>query len=251
MRKLLLALSLVLAVPAAASAQLRGENIPWDFSAPLIGARAEGAGFVGGGDYATDGLTFGLEWNVTYDQTTNLFSYLYTLTDVGGRAGREFGNGAGISHFIMGLSGSCGANVSTCVDAPTTWFNGEGATSLVPGGVTTYGAGASNPGLSTALFGVKFDHGFEQTGTDGVITIAFESERRPMWGDFYIKGGTSDYLLNTALTTGFTSSDNSLHYVAVPNSLGGTTVPEPATVGLLGAGLVGVAAVAARRRRTR
>jgi hypothetical protein len=78
------------------------------------------------------------------------------------------------------------------------------------------------------------------------MTAAFDSERSPMWGDFYAKGGgkPKNYAYNTdfgAATanlhdwtgTPIDSDGNVLFKVLVPN-----TVPEPATLVMLAIGAI-------------
>jgi PEP-CTERM motif len=91
--------------------------------------------------------------------------------------------------------------------------------------------GNSNSGLAGPITGVKFEF-----GGSSPYTFSFDSNRAPVWGDIYIKGGSTSYAVNKGVTL-HGSSMNTLDFVARPN---GTAVPEPSSivlVGLCGAGV--------------
>lgn len=77
-------------------------------------------------------------------------------------------------------------------------------------------------------------------GADGVSVYTFTSNRAPVWGDLFVKGGSSSELTNTGF--GDTGLMDVLHFIARPNGAG---VPEPTSATIL-AGLVALA-----RRRGR
>ena len=82
--------------------------------------------------------------------------------------------------------------------------------------------------------------------TNAQASVEFDSNRQPMWGDFYAKDGKSGTLWNYAYNTdlgvivanqqdyanpAIDAQGNALHKILVPD-----TIPEPATIGLLGLG---------------
>lgn len=188
----------------------------------FTGERKNGSGLTGSGKYASGNQT--ISWEIV--QNGNMFTYSYTLTGF---------SKPSISHFILELSGNC-TPTNGCVIDPS----GEG---LKDGQFDTYGPGThgkSNPGLPSTFYGVKFD----TSGDPNSIFLTFISERIPVWGNIYVKGGQSG-LWNTGMEN--LDSDNILDFIARPDTQ--TVVPEPATMLLLGSGLAGLGGLSARRRR--
>jgi hypothetical protein len=74
---------------------------------------------------------------------------------------------------------------------------------------------------------VKFD-----AGTDsGSAVYSFVSNRLPVWGDIYIKGGAGNWLANEGL--GDLDGEDVMQYVARPNG----AIPEPAMLWIVALGL--------------
>lgn len=138
------------------------------------------------------------------------------------------------SHFIISLSDNIEESdlydFSTDIDTETVEFG-------------RFRGNASNPGFpkGESIFGVKLSLQNNQAVAE------FDSNRQPMWGDFYAKDGKSgefwNYAYNTDLGvevanpndyngTPVDGSGNELHKILVPD----TIIPEPTTICLLGLG---------------
>ena len=95
------------------------------------------------------------------------------------------------------------------------------------------------------MYGIKFD-------TQGTV-FTFVTYKDPVWGDFYAKGGNSHSSAghNEAWNANFGSDPDAgdsdfSGWIATPN--GGHVIPEPASMLLLGSGLLGFAGI--RRKRS-
>jgi hypothetical protein len=88
------------------------------------------------------------------------------------------------------------------------------------------------------ITGVKFD----DTVGDAPFTVTFESNRAPVWGDFYVKGGNLSFAYNAGLTDHLSEDVND--FIARPNGV----VPEPGTLAMLGLGLAGLRQWSRRKR---
>lgn len=104
--------------------------------------------------------------------------------------------------------------------------------------------GNSNPNMPSELYGIKFD---STSGT--TLTVKFDSNLAPTWGDFYAKGGKTGGDWNAIWDEGFArpdpgspvSSGTFDNHILVP----GGSIPEPATLSALALG----GAVLLRRTR--
>ena len=200
-----------------------------NFAGSLSSADSE---IVALGDWAAGAVT--LSWNIT-DMGT-YYHYEYTL-DV---------PQSDISHFIIG--------VSDTFESSNFW--GETGTfgdTIIGDFDNTNG----NPDIPGTLHGLKFD---DTSGT--TLTISFDSDRQPVWGDFYAKDGVHTEPSGTKITnqvwnTGFSLANPTdppangtiNNHVLVPDTMSvvPVLVPEPTTVSLLLTGLLGLAWVVRRR----
>jgi hypothetical protein len=87
---------------------------------------------------------------------------------------------------------------------------------------------------------------FAGTGSSDPFTFWLYSDRAPMWGDFLAKDGVNTWAWNTGIgdsrpTTAWDVDleDQPAGFILVPDTQS-TPIPEPATVLLLGSGLLGL-----------
>jgi hypothetical protein len=142
----------------------------------------------------------------------------------------------GLSHFILDTSDNCiNGNAfadPNCIKNAT--ISGGATVDLVPG---TYGASPPNPNfpVGASIIGVKFN---VVGGPALPVTITFDSDRAPVYGDFYAKIANDKTAYNNGLgheATSLLLSD----FIARPDG----SLPEPGTVflALIGVALVGAA----------
>jgi hypothetical protein len=201
----------VFAVPGAYATPVYG--LPAD----LTGSRSEGSGIVSTGNWLGTGGT--ISWVIT-PLPGSLFGYTYTFTNF---------QRPGISHFILDLTDDC---VGVLADPGcVTGFTG-------PTEFRGFGPEPGNPGFPTgsSIVGVKFDVGLN--------SYSFVSNRSPVWGDFYIKGGSNSAAYNSGLTNH--ASADTQDFIARPNGV--AAIPEPASLALMGGGLTALGLLARRKR---
>ncbi len=205
-------------------------SIIYDTSAigELTGSRSVGTGITADGIYGTG---FTLSWNIA-DLGAGTWQYTYTASGYSGR-------GAGLSHLIIDLSDDCyQPGDAGCVT--NALLNGGSIVGEIQDYSST-GQGNSNPNLPNNIIGVKFNLG---ESNDSPQVFSFESNRAPVYGDFYAKAGKGD-----AYNSGNANHGSAavMDFVARPDG-SPSAVPEPGSALLL---LTGAALIAASRLRSR
>jgi len=200
--------SLVVAVVALMS-------LPMAAHSALVGSVSTSDGsVVGGGNWET-GVTLG--WEISDAGDNYLYSYTFQAPD------------PGLSHFILQTSGNF--TVNNVLE-----ISNEYALNTF----TPEDPGNSNPGLPGDLYGIKFE-GFTE-GSPWTFTLL--SDKAPMEGDFYAKGGEDSFAYNSGFGEGEGGEGAK---ILVPDTLI-QRVPEAGAMLLFGSGLLGLVGYRRARR---
>ena len=175
-------------------------------------------------------------WTVSRESENDPWLYCYDFSTTAQ---------GGLSHFVIEVTppgeGSPGFTEDDIIE-------GSASASYELGWATSANGNTNIPG---PLYGLRF-----AGNAQAVDQICFESFKDPVWGDFYAKDGSAGGQgMNTAWNAGFLDPDPIAPYSADPADMnfhvlrpdtnGGGETPEPA-----GLGLLGVALLAMRRRRS-
>jgi len=194
------------------------------FGQPVGGSNLSGCLTAAGGGLTPDPVPtawgdFTIAWQIT--SVSGGYQYQYTFTD-------PTAPQKALSHVIIGLSANC--MDQTCIWDPTP----------ASAGIQEWGdEGNSNPDIPDLLWGIKFNTSNDPT----IFSVAFLSNRIPVWQNVYAKSGKYEGGWTYIYNTGFGKTGSS-YYIAAPDSV----VPEPGFYGMLAAGLGGLY-LALRRRR--
>ncbi|NIA06778.1 MAG: hypothetical protein GWP14_03925 [Actinobacteria bacterium] len=177
--------------------------------APMTGSRT--VGVPGLATAEADWQDVVIDWAVV-DNGNDTYTYTYTFKNF---------DQPGISHVTLDLSDDAtdGAEDDEFADPNSVThflFNGNPSDELEPG---------DKDGITGS---VKFD-----IGADGDLTYSFISNRLPVFGDVFVKGGHSE-LTNTGFSDHASLTRTALDFIARPNGL----IPEPATLLLIVPGLL-------------
>jgi hypothetical protein len=164
-----------------------------------------------------------LSWEVTNEGDYYHYEYIFTVP------------AKDISHLIL--------QVSENFESDNMWNLSNGVSTEEPTDYDSTSNGKSNPGMPGTIYGIKFEPSSDST----TLIWSFDSDREPMWGDFYAKDGKDELL--PALWGGIfgkidvyaysSHMDGGTGYIAVPDT---NVVPVPSAIflGIFGLSFAGV-----------
>ena len=168
----------------------------------------------------TAGNHFTVSWVIT-NPVAGTWHYSYTFSGTATTVGQ------GLSHFILDTSDTC-INVAAGTLADPNCITNNAVT-VSP---ANYTSAPSNPNFPVGadIIGVKFN---VVGGPALPVTITFDSDRAPVYGDFYVKVANSTTAYNNGLGNEATSTLLS-DFIARP----GDATPEPGSALLMLAGVL-------------
>lgn len=196
--------------------------------APLgAGSRTEGAGEITTiGNWPTDGRDFTVAWNIT--QVGDDYTYVYTVSGY-----RQ----PGLSHFSIATSDGENDTIIFTEDNVLPGSDGD----IEVGNLNEGGFGAPSD-----FYGLKFDFGDDDTTTYTLVT-----DRAPIWGSFFAKGGSASGAYNVGFQPNqplaFAGPNfDAIDFIPVPDSVG--VIPEPASMAMVGIAALAGLGLAMKRR---
>jgi hypothetical protein len=182
-------------------------------------------GIIATGSWADSGTR--IEWDITKQGSNYHYEYKFTVP------------AKDISHLIL--------QVSDSFETENIWNISGGVSAEGPTDYDSNSNDKSNPGLPGTIYGIKFEPSADST----TLTWSFNSDREPIWGNFYAKDGkegtcpvllslasdTCDYHIDVyAYSSGLIDGEG---FIAVPDT---NVVPVPSAIflGFLGLSIAGV-----------
>jgi hypothetical protein len=189
-----------------------------------------------GGIFATSNWAYpgdpndptGLSWIITESELNGSYTYRYLWNT----AEKD------LSHIVIELTEGIGIPA-----ASIGFYNPIETDDIVPSyeiGYFSPDQGNSNPGMPHEIYGIKVEPVYDTT----IFEFWFTVEQAPVWGNFYAKDGKSGGNDVYAYNTGFDPEGTG---VFIPRPDGSAPVPEPASMLLVGAGLIGLAGIGRKK----
>jgi hypothetical protein len=178
-------------------------------------------GITGNGEWGNPSTPITLNWTVSQN-TDGSWHYQYQFNSTGVQGS--------LSHLL----------IETCPNFTISDI-ANASPSVTASNISTWTSANGNPNIPSSLYGVKFDG-----NATSLVTVQFDSDRTPVWGDFYAKDGSFGQVWNA----GFTASDTDplaaigngsvSNHILRPDTVS-STVPAPGTllISSLGTGIVG------------